>query len=68
MRAKKFAKRLNLNKKTIANLNKSKLAVLYGGFGTVPPKCIPQATRSCPTNNSDAGGACCCGDLSFNEC
>ena len=68
MKSKKFDKKLNLNKKTVANLNRMAMNEAYGGYKPKPsiPFCIE--TNSCPTNNSDAGGACCCGDPSFNIC
>jgi hypothetical protein len=54
MRAKKFAKRLNLNKKTIANLENNELDQIHGGEDTT----IPDHRRSYEL--CSAPGTICC--------
>lgn len=68
MKSKRISKKLNLNKKTIANLNVTSMRRVYGGFpNTLPFECGPnseltsctllpecQYTKTC---NPCAGGA-----------
>ena len=56
MKARKFSKKLVLNKKTIANLNNGEMRIAYGGAPTQVPaypktqptyKCTPPDPTSC---------------------
>lgn len=54
MKTKRFAKKLTLNKKTVANLNNSQLGKIYGGLSgmatcTCPSRIDTKCPEKCPT-------------------
>lgn len=67
MKAKRFNKKLHLNKKTVANLNHNEMTVVYGGKDAPPEpepsielySCEPGCTDGCCTQGTSAGGFCC---------
>ena len=45
MKSKKFNKKLALNRRTVANLNKREMGTAHGGLDSVPPQCLTNATN-----------------------
>lgn len=70
MKPKEINRKLFLSKRTIAHLSNREMTAAYGGVTTIPKKCDPvhEATRSCPTNNSDGLACCCGGDTTIEIC
>lgn len=68
MKPKEFYKKLILNKRTIAHLDRNEMKEAHGGFTVPNPKCQVEATRSCPTNDSNDLACCCGGDTTLDIC